>query len=51
MTQLIHQFLAQNAQKIGDSDAVVCREQSMTYRELDIASNKLANRLLALNAS
>ena len=49
MTQLIHQFLAQNAQKIGDSDAVVCREQSMTYRELDIASNKLANRLLALN--
>ena len=39
------------AAKFGSKTAVICGEQSLTYRELDLASNRVANALSKMGTS
>ncbi|MEO1373523.1 MAG: amino acid adenylation domain-containing protein [Cyanobacteria bacterium J06635_10] len=42
MSYLVHQLLENSAQQYPDKDAVVYKDNSVTYRELDAFSNQLA---------
>ena len=44
----IHEIFEQQAARLPETVAVVFREQSLTYRELDVQSNRLAAHLRAL---
>ena len=45
MAFLLHQLLTESAQRVPDREAVRFREHSLTYRELDELTNKLARSL------
>jgi L-proline---[L-prolyl-carrier protein] ligase len=45
MAYLLHQLLARTALQEPDKNAIVCNNESMTYRELEETSNKLAHVL------
>ena len=47
MAYLLHHLLSETAETYPDRTAVVCKEESMTYAELDRESNRLANALAA----
>lgn len=42
MSYLVHQLLENSAQQYPDKEAVVYKDNSVTYRELDAVSNQLA---------
>lgn len=44
----IHQLFERQVDQRPDADAAVCGSESLTYRELDERSNRLANHLLEL---
>jgi len=48
MAYLLHHLLAESADTYPDKTALVCKDQSMTYAELDRESSCLANGLAAL---
>src|SRR5438445_13567943 len=48
MAYLLHQFLISSARRRPDHAAVVHKQRSITYGELEHASNQLANILLDL---
>src|SRR6185295_14116812 len=48
MAYLLHQLLTSSAQRHPDHIAVVHKQRSMTYGELEHASNQLAHTLLGL---
>lgn len=41
MSYLVHQLLENSAQQYPDKEAVVYKDNSVTYRELDAVSNQL----------
>lgn len=45
MAFLLHQLLSESAAKYPDKEAIVFRDQSMTYAELERETNKLAHTL------
>ena len=47
-TKCIHQLFEEQAAKTPESVAVICKEKSLTYRELDERSDQLARRLKKL---
>lgn len=47
MAFLLHQLLSEAAEKYPDREAVSCDKERITYFELDKASNRLANLLIA----
>lgn len=44
---LVQDFLHQSAERLPDKIALVCDNQRLTYREIDLAANRLANTLRA----
>jgi amino acid adenylation domain-containing protein len=46
-TFLLHDHLAASARRLPDKVALVCKDQRVTYRELDARGNALAHALLA----
>ena len=47
MDLLIHDFLASSAARLPDKTALVCEGQRLTYAQIEAASNRLANALVA----
>ena len=45
MTFLLHHLLSESAKTYPNRNAIICKSESITYRELDQISNKLANVL------
>jgi amino acid adenylation domain-containing protein len=45
MAYLLHQLLAESASKYPDHEAIAFRDQTMTYAELEVETNKLAHTL------
>jgi long-chain acyl-CoA synthetase len=43
---LVHEWLTYSAQKVPDKPAIICAERTMTYRQLDSDSDRLADTLL-----
>jgi amino acid adenylation domain-containing protein len=50
MAYLLHQLLSETAEKYPSEKAVLFNKESITYSELDKASNRLANLLIAYGA-
>jgi amino acid adenylation domain-containing protein len=48
MAFLLHQLLSASAAKYPDKVAVVFKDQSLTYTQLDLETNRLANQLIKL---
>ncbi|MBD3182749.1 amino acid adenylation domain-containing protein [Candidatus Poribacteria bacterium] len=48
LDQCIHQLLEKQAKKTPESTAIVCKDKSLTYRELNARSNQLAHYLKRL---
>jgi amino acid adenylation domain-containing protein len=46
-TPLLHDYLIGSAQRLPDKTALVCKDQRLTYRELDQRSNALAHGFVA----
>lgn len=46
MAFLLNQLLTESAQRLPDQAAVVSPEATLTYAELDVLSNQIANRLI-----
>ena len=46
MAYLLHQLLSESATRYPDKVAVVFRDQTLTYAQLDLETNLLANFLL-----
>jgi non-ribosomal peptide synthetase component F len=44
---LVQDFLHHSAERLPDKVALVCDNQRLTYREIDLAANRLANALRA----
>ncbi|MCR5235925.1 MAG: amino acid adenylation domain-containing protein, partial [Lachnospiraceae bacterium] len=49
MKNFIERF-RENVQRLGEKTALVCEEKSMSYRELDLLSEKIASRLMRFGA-
>ena len=47
----VHESFERQVERTPDAIAVVCGSERLTYRELNIRSNRLANRLCALGVS
>lgn len=50
MIYLIQHYLAETALRFPDKTAVSCRDESVSYRELDLSTNALARALVRLGA-
>jgi amino acid adenylation domain-containing protein len=48
MAYLLHQLLSESAVKYPDNEAIIFKEQSITYADLERESNKLANGLAGI---
>lgn len=48
MIHLLHQSVSEHARHRPDHDAFRCREERLSYQELDTKSNQLANYLISL---
>jgi amino acid adenylation domain-containing protein len=48
---LLHQLLSESAARYPNKEAIVCSDQTITYAELEIETNKLACELLALGTA
>jgi amino acid adenylation domain-containing protein len=48
MAFLLHQLLSESASQTPNKEAVVFKNRTITYAELDVETNKLAHELLAL---
>src|SRR3990172_11173363 len=51
MTFLLHHLLSESAQKYPDKKAVIYKNESITYQELEQTSNKLAHALIETGVS
>jgi long-chain acyl-CoA synthetase len=45
-SKLVHEWLIHTAQQVPDKPAIICAERTMTYRQLDTDSDRLADALL-----
>jgi amino acid adenylation domain-containing protein len=48
MAYLLHQLLSESARKYPDKIALVFKDQTLTYAQLDLETNRLANQLIKL---
>jgi amino acid adenylation domain-containing protein len=48
MAFLLHHLLSISAAKYPERDAIICKDRTISYRELERQSNKLAHKLIAL---
>lgn len=51
MTKLVQEYFINSAQRFPDKIAINFKEKNLTYKQLDIESNQLANLLIKLNAN